>query len=443
MRRCSLLFAYCACGLVAVCPCEVRALEPEWRSWTRGASRFDASLQGVDDGSAVLQSRDNRTARISLSELSHGDLDYIRSRLVDLVLDSLPKNGSKAAAVPAWAEDEPIAVDLGEAFQFESQGADGGCEFRSPSFHFSSPSALSSNQAMHIASQFEVVRQVIRRAPWGAWLSEKPFDRILDVQLYPSAEAFAKTGAEEHATAHFEEETGILHLRFEAVGLVLQKDGGWMFSHNPGSSGFALRELTLALLAPAYGEIPDWMLEGMAQFIRKVPVISNHAWPTEVTGADYFQDIPSAGVLSSDLSAMIPSAESKESAEEAVQPSTEAQWKMRLVLGWRCLADKPQQLAQAVIQAARNQTAITTYNADIERYNAELREFAKQPGVETLENGQYRYPADLVPPKPFAELTIPTDYLDRSIQIAELVLEGATPAEFASDALRQFHSFQP
>jgi hypothetical protein len=438
----------------------------EWRNWSRGAQSFEASLQGIEDGRLILKSRDGRVATIAAVEFSAGNIAYVKDRLVQMLAASLEK-GAPVSTRPTgsgWEAFIRLPEHLGKVKpspgdqiwrfpRFDSA-------FQSQHFAFWSEQTLPPAMMATVAARLELIRELIRLSPWGGVLGDKDIKPIL-VHLYSDTGTYEVDAGTQSTSCHYDQEKGILRATLEGCGLLKFGDE-WINQPWPHAGQSLQHELSIALFSNAIGLVPDWILGALARRIQVVPMIGDRAWPLE--GDWHSPQMERAARC--DLKVLTglfspppkPESEPPKITETPAPDGISTQVSIRYapqvlvlrdqrevemerlaesILGWYFVEKHPQKVVSLVAAALDARQKHDSYRAAVMRYKEEFAAFVRQPGVEHIGGRQYRFPADLVPPKEPGPPPFPNEGDDLKFLHIDKLLGGESAETVAKEALSQ------
>jgi hypothetical protein len=453
-------------GLTLNCMGQEKIEALDWRNWSRGAQSFEASLQGVEDGRLILKSRDGRVATIAAVEFSAGNIAYVKDRLAQMLAASLEKGApvSTRSTGSGWeafirlpehlGKVKPSPEDqIGRFPRFVSA-------FQSQHFAFWSEQTLPPAVMANVALRFELIRELIRLSPWGGVLGDKDIKPIL-VHLYSDTGTYEVDAGTQSTSCHYDQEKGILRATLEGCGLLKFGDE-WINQPWPHAGQSLQHELSIALFSNAIGLVPDWMLGALARRIQVVPMVGDRAWPLE--GDWHSPQMERAARCDLKVLAGLLSPPPKPESEppkitETLAPDgvtihvtvekptsshvmldykgMEMQQLAEAILGWHFVEKHPQKVVSLVAAALDARQKHDSYRAAVARYKEEFAAFVRQPGVEHIGGREYRFPADLVPPKEPGPPPFPNDIDDLKFLHIDKLLGGESAELVAKEALSQ------
>lgn len=253
------------------------------RPWQRSeGAAFMAELRGLEGGKVILQSADGRAATLELAALSRVDRDYVRGKMGALAqrwLAQLAPAGKPAADRSGWPEivrvpQESMRVTVKRAFEPGK-----GMRFASAHFEFESPAGLSPAEQRSVATPFELIHEVWRRAPWGVITPPKE-SGLFQVELFLQPGAYNASGAQPNSGCYFNYKTKELHVLGSAIGLDGNRDPLWRDEHLP------VLALTYAMIPLLMQDLmvtlPEWLVPSLALAMRDLPLQGELAWPLEL-----------------------------------------------------------------------------------------------------------------------------------------------------------------
>jgi hypothetical protein len=110
------------------------------------------------------------------------------------------------------------------------------------------------------------------------------------------------------------------------------------------------------------------------------------------------------------------------------------------ILGWHFVEKHPQKVVSLVAAALDARQKHDSYRAVVMRYKEEFAAFVRQPGVEHIGGRQYRFPADLVPPKEPGPPPFPNEGDNLKFLHIDKLLGGESAESVAKEALSQAES---
>lgn len=412
------------------------------RAWTSVDGRvMQAALLAVEGEQGVFQMDGGQTSRVPLARLSPADQEWITQWL------KLAPGGRPPAAGPlAWPDKVSAPPQaLSSLVKPVSETPAGGAVFRSRSFQFNVDEKLAASVILEVARTFEATHELLKALPWGVrpqpdpasvfftanlWASRSAYEwdvaramapkvqsdpgSPFSVTLGPAGNAAAYSGGMYLTRDH------TFRIPFESLGLV--KRGSSWFKDESYRSDTLVHEVTHQMMHGYLPFLPNWIGEGMAEYTNMLPYkagtfrAGDHA-----TGLRQYVKTQLSFLNGEPLSTLgdawdhlhMPANEwsrrfASGSLTMNLPGASRDNREQRRLYGLSCLlvyyfchldGDGRGTRFRKYLDAIAAEAAVWhEFMAGQTRYQKEMEEFLKLPGVTKLENGQFRYPAGMTPP---------------------------------------------
>jgi hypothetical protein len=393
-------------------------------------------------------------------------------------------NGSiveSARRLPVDNRTWPLQIKVGVDAVLAYEVARDSNRYRCGRFEFQSNAPLSLPVVKEVARTFTAVEQLVRQLPWG--ITPTPGGgEFFQARLFSTRYAYEDDGGPPLSGGVYSRKDKIFRVPFQSLGIE-QKNGNYVKA--PGFNvGTLVHELTHMMMDEMLPSLPIWVAEGSAEYTNLIPFkdglfrFGDHLEGLKVHIAEFVKDdsIPTAedcvkilhlaekdwhkaverGELEGSRPLVIPVTPralgvqllNPTSPNRVGSPSPrEILTQRRLYCGAALLfyffmhLDEPKRghpMLPFLDAVQDDLPKMREFTAAVTNYERLMVEFMKQPGVEHLGGGRFKYPPHLKPPEAPA---LPSGVSDAG-QIAfihlDLVTKGRTDAQIAEDLRKKF-----
>lgn len=245
-------------GALTPCLAQLPQLEParEWKP-AEGAP-FQAALAGFDGTTATLRLANGTRLPMPAAKLSAGDQQYLA----------------------AWQERQPIKVVMPDTagvdmatLKLEVVSEDPAGQafvYRTPHFEFVSQGKFTQSLLREVGRDFEATYELVKALPWN--ISPQPENGAthFKARLLKDMDAYHAAGGPPNSGGVYDSGKALFMVPFECIGVRVigksfAKDEG--FNHRT-----MVHELTHQMMHSRMAVLPQWMLEGTAEYTANLPL---------------------------------------------------------------------------------------------------------------------------------------------------------------------------
>lgn len=413
----------------------------ETREWTNQQGRtITAEFLGEADGRVSLRLPNGKTSFVPLASLSEGDQAWIRSQATALGASA---SASPAPPAPTGTARKPwnqrhLPAAVREPLMAMNirviQETEGECVYESANFRFKTTAKLGQALMKDVCRAFESTHELVRQLPWGIVPRPEEGRKKFEAEFYETREGYLATGAPPWSGGLYSRRDKVFRMPFEQLGLERQaggKSSGYTRS-GPISNDTITHEITHQMMHEYLPYAPIWIIEGTAEYT------ANLAYRSGVfdvaRSLDAFKDMRTArGARRRDFNpfdyrpqwigapALFAlgnsiSAGSGGGLERQSQLLADRYFSSHAIVFYFMHLDGDGDAARMkryfdALHGEKQKWSgywkqVDAYNArlaelkpEIERYEREMAEFVKQPGVKDLGDGRFSHPSDLAPPE--------------------------------------------
>jgi len=355
------------------------------RTWILpGGKEARAALVSSGGANVILLLATGQRVTVAVADLSAADQDYLRewTESQPIVLpDAVGVDGNKVA-VEIVSEDE----------------ATGQFVYRTEHFEFTSEGKLTQNLLRDVARNFEATYELVKALPWGIQPKPESGDRFRAL-LVKSRTRYEEAGGPKGSSGVYFGPRKLFIIPFESLGI---REMGKSFAKNTDyNSDTLVHELTHQMMHAWLEILPQWVVEGTAEYTNILPLrLGVFRLAAAKSGLrDYIDSLKRRGGVPEPypLEDLFWMTNKKWNATLASDPEQARRlyFTSYLLVYFFMHLDPPGDGSPFV----RYLRSVGRQKLVVETYLAELEEFKKLPGVESLPNGRYRWPAGLKPPE--------------------------------------------
>ncbi len=405
-----------------------------------------AKLTGVTGDIATFQLANGQTTTVPLSKLSQEDQGFIKSNPAPAPATA---NKTGVTAKPdtqrIWPKVIIVPPKSIEVKLVDEKSPDN-YRYHSQAFQFISQDKLAGSVMIEVARIFEGTRSLVDALPWGVH-PEPPKDLgFFQAKFFTTEEAYHKNGGPEKSGGVYRGSDRVFLVPFKSMGLELR--GKTWFKKAEFSSDTLVHEITHQMMHDYLGFLPHWIAEGCAEYTNMLPYNAGtfHAGSHQKGIREYINsklNFPTKG-LSELGSASEHINMSPESWAAKFNGGSEAQHR---IYGYSCLLvyyfchldgdGKGTRFFKYFDALTAEADKWKNYNAQFAKYNTEMEEFYKQPGVKKLENGHFTFPKALTPPRPPGTPSS-KDRAEFGREQMTLLCDGRSPSQLDEDVKAGF-----
>lgn len=421
-----------------------------FRTWTNSEGRtMQAKLTALEGDTAVFQMANGQSAKVPLGKLSQADQDFIMTQPgagAEAGLASGKAGGRVPIEKRTWPKDIVVPPKTIDVKLVEEKPAEKTYRYHSQAFEFISQDKLAGSVMIEVARIFEGTRALVDSLPWGVH-PEPPKDLgFFQAKLYVTEDAYHKDGGPEKSGGVYFSRDRIFRVPFRSIGLEMR--GKTWFKKPDFNSDTLVHEITHQMMHDYLGFLPLWIAEGCAEYTNMLPYNAGtfHAGSHEKGIKEYIRkQLPFATKGLADLGSV--SEHMTMSPEDWAKKFSAGYEAQHRIYGCSCLLvyyfchldgdGKGTRFLKFFDALAAETDKWKDYDVQFAKYREEMEVFFQQPGVEKLENGRYKYPPTLTPPKTPA----PPSTKDRAafgIEQMALLLDGRSPSQLDEDVKNGF-----
>ncbi len=392
------------------------ASEPP-RGWKTADGRtFQAEIVGAGGGKVIFRAPDGRRSPFPVEQLAPEDRQY--------VADWLGKQPLKVEMPEvAGVETEDIRAEVVSEDERNERFV-----YRTQHFEFESQGKFTQGLLREVARNFEATHELLKVLPWG--IDPQPDSGgYFRARLFRTRLVYEAEGAPKNSGGVYMRRTKVFLVPFDSIGLKLV--GKSYAKDLDFDTATLVHELTHQMMHAWLGLLPQWVIEGTAEYTGALPLKSGRFRVSAAkTGLRDYMDafkrrrgVPLPYPL------------------EELFPITNEKWneilgKEPLVAGRLYFTSFLLVYYFMHLDGAGDGELFVRYfrevdktRREVESYFKAVEEFKKQPGVEAREDGGYSWRAGLTPPGEPAVLASEAardEFQKRTLQI---LLNGRTEKE--------------
>lgn len=399
------------------------------RAWTTKDGRdFQAAIVSFDGTTILLRGENGLRTPVALDLLSPADQEYLAE----------------------WQDRQPLKITMPDDVGVETSeiktevvsedDRQGQFVYRTQNFEFTSEGKFTQSLLREVARNFEVTHALLCALPWGIVPRPPSGDRFR-AKLLRTKSAYEAEGGPKNSGGVFMRSKETFLVPFSSLGL---KVVGKSYAKDRDFDTHTLvHELTHQMMGDWLGLLPQWIVEGTAEYVGCLPLRHGHFRVSAAKSGlrDYLDQLKERGGIPRpyplpELFSITNTQWNQILAADPAMASRLYFTSYLLVYYFMHLdGDGDGQLFVRYfrkVDAARR--AIATYHAAVE-------EFKKQPGVEVQKDGGYRWKGDLVPPQVPAVLASEEAHNAFQKETLKILLHGRTESELM-DAIRSAYAKQ-
>ena len=415
----------------------------ELRTWTNTAGRaIRAELLSVEDGNALLEFEGKRST-VPLTDLSEVDRTYITDDWIPPFDYGNFRRGGKPW--PAAVDLLPGATEI-EIITAEPEKRN--FVYRTKNFEFTSDAELAGSTMKTVSESFEATYLLLQSLPWSV-SSRAEDEPLFPASLFEHFSDYVKNGGPPNSGGVYKRQEHRFYVPFQSLGL--KKKSGRYFRADRFDVEVLVHEVTHMMMAKQLAYLPIWVIEGSAEFTSSMPYSAGRfrCDDTDKGLRDYLEKYGRGRggreFSVKDLRGVLEI--SREEWQSRTQASSSEQHRLYaaafvLFYYFEHLDDRSKGYAMHEFfhRAAGEERRWAPFWAGMKTYRKEIDEFRKLPGVETTENGGFRYPSNLTPP-PRPKPPEPGGYDDSVGYLhIDLLFRGRTEREILSDLVEKMDS---
>ena len=354
------------------------------REWTfPGGIATKAALQTFDGKTAVVRLLNGQRASLPVDSLGEADRAYLaewQERQPVAMPESVGVDGSKLV-VEISSEDEQSGKFV----------------YRTPHFEFTSDGKLTQNLLRDVVRNFEATYELLKALPWGIRPEPEEGDRF-HALLVRSRGRYEEEGGPKNSGGVYFRSRKLFIVPFESLGI--ERLGKSFAKANDYRSDTLVHELTHQMMHAWLEILPQWVIEGTAEYTNAIPLrVGIFRVSSAKNGLkDYVAFLKARGEVPDPFPIEeLFGISGKKWSETLARNPKESQrmyFTAYLLVNYFMHMDGKGDGAVFV----KYMRAVGKGLEQVEKYENELAEFKKLPGVEVLPDGRYRWTGSLTPP---------------------------------------------
>lgn len=389
--------------------------KPVIRKWTLADGQsLDAAVVSFDGDTAELKPTAGAVVRKTRAELSEEDgifLDDWAARQPLKLPDTVAVDGYKLP-VEVVQEEDKTGVYI----------------YRTPNFEFTCEGRLVPSLLRDVARNFEATRELVKALPWGIEPRPENGDRFKAL-LVRNFKRYKEEGAPDGSGGVYVWKRKMFIMPFESLGIRPQ---GTSFMRDANySSDTLVHELTHQMMHASLALLPQWVIEGTAEYTNAIPLrngmfrVSAAKTGLREVIANYQRrgGVPESYPL--DQIFWISNEDWNRTLTVDRAAAHRLYFTSFLLVYYFMHLDGDGN----AVQFRRYMSAIGRQRRVVDDYLAQVEEFKKQPGVETLPDGSYRWRGNLKAPAEPAILSSPEIREQHARETLGILLNGRTSEE--------------
>lgn len=389
------------------------------RAWkTAEGQPFQATLVSYDGTNVVLRMPNGSRAQAPATKLSTEDQAYLTE----------------------WQKKQPIKVALPDVVGVETaniktetvseNAADEKYVYRTQHFEFESQGKFTPSLLREVARNFEATYELLNALPWG--IQPKPASGdYFRARLLKDKAAYQAAGGPQNSGGFYSSREELFVVPFEsigvkAVGKSYAKDDDFEYST-------MVHELTHQMMHYWLDLLPQWVVEGTAEYTSTLPLKTGKFRVSAAKNGlkdyvDFLKKRALHGVPEPyPLDQLFGITNESWNSVLAADPlaSRRMYFTSYLLVYYFMHLDGAGD-GQRFVKYFRE---IGTARDAIAKYGKDMADFKKQPGVEVLPDGRFRYPRTMTPPKYPEIVATPEARAEFQKKTLAILLDGRTEAE--------------
>lgn len=363
------------------------------RAWTTEEGEgFQAAIVSFDGTTVVFRAENGRRTHITLDRLSSPDRQF---------LAEWQKRQPLEFVMPDDVGVETADIQTEVVSEDERNGL---FVYRTQNFEFTSQGKFTQSLLRDVARNFEVTHALLRALPWGIDPQPPSEDRF-KAKLFRTKSDYEAEGGLKNSGGVFYRSRGLFLVPFSSIGV--KKVGKSYAKDRDYETHTLVHELTHQMMQAWLGFLPQWVIEGTAEYTSILPLRNGHFRVSAAKSGlrDYLDELKrGSGVPTpyplKDLFVMT-NPQWNQILEEDPAMSSRLYFTSYLLVYYFMHLDGDGD-GQLFVRYFRN---INDVRLEVAAYFKAVEEFKKQPGVEVQADGSYRWQGNLVPPEAPAVLT--------------------------------------
>lgn len=242
------------------------AQEPS-RSWTSSeGTSLEATLVDVDHSSARLRLATGAVSVVPRARLSQADQEYlvawVKRQPLKLTLPDLVGVSSPDLKVETLIENEAHSRFV----------------YRTPNFEFESQGRLAGSLAREVARSFEATYELLRVLPWDIQ-PRPPEGTHFRASLFKDMDSYYKAGGLPGSAGSYFSNRKKFLVPFESIGI--REVGSTYRMDDDFDTHVLVHELTHQLMHFWLAHLPQWVVEGTAEYTGNLPLKNGRFRPSE------------------------------------------------------------------------------------------------------------------------------------------------------------------
>lgn len=408
----------------ALAAAQLPTVEPP-RGWKTAAGQpFQASLVSFDGTMAIFRLPNGNRAQSPAAKLSAEDQAF----LVE------------------WQKKQPIKIDMPDVVGVETANIkvevvseDAAAEkyvYRTEHFEFESQGKFNQSLLREVARNFEATYELLKALPWK--IDPKPASgNLFKAQLFKTREAYLAAGGLPNSGGIYRSEKEAFMVPFDSIGV---KTVGKSYAKDDNFETHTMvHELTHEMMHFWLGLLPQWVVEGTAEYTGTLPLRTGHFRLSAAKNGlkDYVEFLKKRTVAGMPepypLDKLFPITNEEWSETLATDPrASHRLYFTSFLLTYYFMHLDGKGDGQLFARFFRE---VGETRKQVEDFAAAVETFKKQPGVEVKPDGSYRWQGNLKHPEKPAVLT-PEGREAFQKKTLAILLDGRTEA----DLMKQIRS---
>ena len=389
------------------------------RAWkTAEGQPFQATLLNYDGNTVFFRMPTGRPAQSPVAKLSAEDQQYIAD----------------------WQKKQPVKFTMPDmvgvdtaTLKTEVVSEDAAAEkfvYRTAHFEFESQGKFKVSLLREVARDFEATYELLKALPWNIE-PRPPSGDYFRARLLKDRTAYLAAGGVQNSSGIYRSRTETFLVPFESIGV--KALGSSYAKSGEFDSGTMVHELTHQMMHFWLELLPQWMVEGTAEYTNNLPLKSGRF---RVSGAktglkDYVDNlkkrivggVPEPYPLEKLLNV------SNEEWMETLQRDPTSSHRLYftsylLVYYFMHLDGKGD--GQRIVRYFRE---VQAQRKEMEEYRKAMGEFFKMPGVKLNEDGSYTYPRSIPHPAKPESIATPAGQAAFQKKTLAILLDGRSEDE--------------
>jgi len=245
------------------------------RTWTNAQGKtVVAGFGGVEGGKVILKMANGQSVPVALDQLSAADQAFVKAQTaVAPVPSSSPAGQPSPGRVPVekrvWPETITVPTKSLDIAVVSESAPDRKYIYRSESFEFTSQAKLAGSVMKEVARTFEATKTLVSQLPWGVECKPPVGMERYVAALYETRADYIAAGGPENSGGVYMSGDKMFKIPFPSLGM--EKRGQTYFKNDNYRADTLVHEITHQMMHDYLGYLPQWIIEGTAEYAEMLP----------------------------------------------------------------------------------------------------------------------------------------------------------------------------